>query len=211
MRSCHTCNTQFDYNNGKNCYRCARKIRLLKTKGTPCSSCHKTDILIYRQTDKLCVMCWRKSKILLEPGYKDKRIQWQRKHDRKKSGRPLDQPLLFAPAGSGHINKKGYKEFKGYINELGYRIISNKDHPNASKTGRNKYKVFEHTIVMAKHLGRALRKGESVHHKNGIRSDNRLENLELWHRDQPAGQRLEDKIAWAKEFLRVYGYEIIEK
>src|ERR1700745_2672085 len=62
----------------------------------------------------------------------------------------------------------------------------------------------DHTAVMEEHLGRKLFPGETVHHKNGQRSDNHIKNLELWTRNQPAGQRVEDLIAWAKEILTLY-------
>ena len=68
-------------------------------------------------------------------------------------------------------------------------------------------RIAEHRYVMSEKLGRALLPHENVHHLNGQRDDNRVENLELWTIWQPAGQRVEDKIAYAKEILKTYSPE----
>jgi len=100
------------------------------------------------------------------------------------------------------VVKNSYRDNAGYI------VLTHRDtHPNSRKDGS----IFEHVLVMSEHLGRPLLPHENVHHKNGIRDDNRIENLELWSRSQPFGQRVTDKVAWAKEILATYEPESLNE
>lgn len=73
-------------------------------------------------------------------------------------------------SGSANPNWKG-----GCRIASGYSYILMPDHPNSNKNGY----VREHVLVMSNHLQRAITKNEIVHHINGIRRDNRIENLVL--------------------------------
>ena len=101
----------------------------------------------------------------------------------QRQGRPANQPLK--PVGYQFLNRDGYVQIK---TTSGYKS--------------------QHRFVMEQRLGRPLHAHENIHHINGQRDDNRIDNLELWSKSQPAGQRVADKVAWAIEFLSEYGYTV---
>lgn len=90
---------------------------------------------------------------------------------------------------------------ESFIDSSGYVRI-NKSHPLHNIYGSRQ--PYEHVAVMSAHVGRNLYEHENVHHINGNRSDNRIENLELWSTSQPAGQRVVDKLSWAREIISLY-------
>jgi hypothetical protein len=99
-----------------------------------------------------CQMHWRRVKRTGAPG-------------RVKSARGVHEITAdgHEVRGSGHTNVHGYR----------VRIVLG--HPNAMQKGW----ILEHRLVMATHLGRPLLPDETVHHRNGVKTDNRIENLEL--------------------------------
>lgn len=76
--------------------------------------------------------------------------------------------------GKSQVGTK-HPNWKGRIKKVGYLSLRMPDHPYASSDGY----VMEHRVVMERHLGRFLLPDEQVHHINGVKTDNRLENLEL--------------------------------
>ena len=99
-------------------------------------------------------------------------------------------------SGEANSNWKGGRT----RHKAGYVMVRAPGHPRA---GQSPY-VFEHILVLEEILGRHLVECESVHHLNGIRDDNRPENLELWTRPQPSGIRVSDAIKWAREIYERY-------
>lgn len=116
-----------------------------------------------------------------------------------------DRPQKASGLCAGHYSRKrrggdltsavrrGRFYGQGRYGKDGYILVwVGKDDPAANAEGY----ILEHRLVMSRLLGRKLHPWENVHHKNGIRDDNRAENLELWVKPQPAGARLDDLIAF---------------
>lgn len=94
-----------------------------------------------------------------------------------------------ASAVMGHALGNG----DGHLDKNGYRVIR-----------VDGVEVMEHRVVLAQKIGRPLTDDETAHHINGIRNDNRPENLELWSSRHGKGQRVVDKVAWAIELIQEY-------
>ena len=120
-----------------------------------------------------------------------------RPHSAKGKCNPHYKRLTNGPPMDAPIRERVYDLPIGHIYEKsdGYCTI---------KIANGNY-MQHHRHVMEQRLGRKLRPKETVHHFNGIRDDNRPENLELWRTHQPKGQRVSDLIPHWMDCLSDYG------
>jgi hypothetical protein len=136
------------------------------------------------------------------PNLLDGRSQWAckcacgtvkviRAHDLS-SGQTKSCGCLFLEISRNQPKGKESPHWKGGNISSGYRRVG--------KEGSR----LEHRQVMEAHLDRKLTIQETVHHKNGNKLDNRIENLELWSSRHCKGQRVSDKVEFAVEILKLY-------
>src|SRR3990167_5465493 len=173
--------------------RCGKKI---SWKNTMCRECYDKERHVPRQ---VCLVCQKKlrrshGKELCRTHYlqaiKSTRSCSVEGCKREYCGKGLCGLHYMRMKRKGEVGsvvpKNHQKGFVGYKTSSGYLVSR---HPD----GRY---ALTHRIIMEKILGRPLKRFEQVHHLNGIRSDNRPENLELWVKPQQAGRRLQDLLDW---------------
>jgi len=138
----------------------------------------------YSVEERVCQVCGAQFTYRAVPGTKGLYCSRRCSNQATKNGRFRHGP--------DHPNWKG-----GHVESHGYRQIW-------VNGGEKRKLVLEHRHVMEQSLGRPIDQGETVHHRNGDRLDNRIENLELWSSRHPRGQRVEDLLTFAHEIIALY-------
>jgi|ETNmetMinimDraft_5_1059913.scaffolds.fasta_scaffold46187_3 hypothetical protein len=139
---------------------------------------------------------------------KEKVTPFRKRGDYKHGYLPEEYPNSKNGFLKSWINSKPTERYKtkdGYI-EIDIREDFDWMSNNPHKVRRMRYR--EHQYIMEKQLGRYLKPEETVHHKNLIRDDNRIENLELWTDKHPTGARVEDILDYVAE---TYPVELKER
>ena len=194
MNNCQRCNKPLVHGKKYCSYECSHISRRLSKKA--CKFCNK----LFQPTNSKNDFCSRKCSDLgrTHKGYANiyECIRCSKPLSKEQIQRRNKCCSLSCARYNGKTRKAKLTREDGYI----YILVPN--HPR-STNGR----ILEHRYVMEQHLGRYLRPGENVHHRNGIKNDNRIENLELWLSSQPSGQRVVDLLKWAEEIIQTYSKE----
>lgn len=131
-------------------------------------------------------------------------------------GKPM--PIQRKPGGTVNRQKRLCStECRSLFRRLGYQTRHPEQQPTTreqangyiriivpGKDGEPSRHTFEHRYVMEQHLGRKLYPEETVHHRDGNRQHNLIENLELFSSRHGPGQRVTDKVQFAIDMLRLY-------
>ncbi len=222
MKVCKHCGKEFD---NKGAWFCSRECYLAHPRGnrTPrkagrsieCVVCQKPFWAWNSEIEKGKRWCSRECRTKDRGSVMVKCQTCGKEKTRKRFQQSRGQQGLFCSRQCWKTYEA--KEFASSLEERLHKIGWNKmvsgyvsggclGHPLGGKTGN----VYQHWHNFWEGKGRAewvveaKKNGATIHHINGVRSDNRPENLELWHRSHPPGQRVEDKLRWAREFIALY-------
>lgn len=147
-----------------NCYICKKEFKVIRQRKNSARYCSK-ECLKKGRSLKMNLLWGQKE-------YREKRSKQVKKMWEDPNYRKNALKGIYKRTGSNHPNWKGGK----HINKSGYILVVCRNHPFAYKKDKT---VLEHRLVMEKNLGRYLTKNEIIHHINGIKNDNRIENLKL--------------------------------
>lgn len=118
-----------------------------------------------------------------------------------RSGKVKSCGCLFLEYARNQPSKEKSRLWKGgRRTDKGYVYVYDPSHPKSKSNGY----ILEHRVIMENIIGRPLLPEENVHHIDGDKTNNNPNNLELWSTSQPSGQRVADKLDWARKIIKLY-------
>jgi hypothetical protein len=128
------------------------------------------------------------------------------RYDHSKSCGCYKREVLGAIRREKHSCWRGgrYRVKGGYIMlNVDVAEIDERYHPMLTVQSHNRHSVFEHRLVLAQSLGRSLERYETVHHIDGDRANNSLENLQLRSSQHGPGQALQCNACGSHDITKV--------